>query len=243
MQAKAKRKARTTEQVLKEQARQAEAQRGNTAMVKAASAALTVGDNPWLEISTELDKFLGAPLLRFTKQGEFAISDVESIPDGTRCIAHADEITLGWIKWVDGRPAPEPDRHVGRVADKFIPPQRDKLGDDDPRQWEQQDGEPRDPWQFQMTVPVSRLDTGESYQFATGSKGGLACVSKLTRAYGRRTQEEKPPGLPIVELKADSYKHRTYGKIFTPSMVIVGWTDGSGKPLSRADDLNDEIGL
>jgi hypothetical protein len=242
MQAKTKRKARTTERVLKEQAEQAAAQRGNTAMIKAGSTALTVDDNPWLEISAELDKFLGAPLLKFTKQGEFAISDTESIPDGTRVVAHADEITLGWIKWVDGRP--DPGRHVGRVVDKFVPPQRGELGDDDPRQWEMQDdGTRRDPWQFQMTVPISRLDTGESYQFATSSKGGLACVGKLTRAYGRRVQEEKAPGLPIVELKAEHYKHRTYGKIFTPSMIIVGWTDSGGKPLSLADDLNDEIGI
>jgi hypothetical protein len=242
MQAKPKVKARTTEQVLKEQAEQAKAQRGNTAIVRATSNALTVDDNPWMEIGAQLDKYLGAPLLKFTKQGEFAISDVESIPAGTQCIAHADEITLGWVKWVDGRPDPE-QRHVGRVADKFVPPQRKELGDLDPLQWELQDGEPKDPWQFQMTVPVTRLDTSETYQFTTGSKGGLACVGKLTRAYGRRVQEEKAPGLPIVELKADSYKHRLYGKIFTPSMIIVSWTDAGGKPLPLSGDLNDSIGF
>jgi hypothetical protein len=246
MQPKPKAKVRTTEQVLKGQAEQAKAeqaraQRGNTAIAKAVSSALALGDNPWREIGAELDKYLGWPLLKFTKQGEFAISDVENILAGTRCIAHADEITLGWIKWVDGRPD---ERRVGRVADKFVPPQRSELGDDDPRQWElQDDGTRRDPWQFQMTVPISRLDTGETYEFATSSKGGLACVGKLTRAYGRRVQEEKTPGLPIVELKADHYKHRTYGKIFTPLMIIVGWTDGDGKPLPLANDLNDEIGF
>ena len=68
-------------------------------------------------------------------------------------------------------------------------------------------------------------------------------MSRLTRAYGRRVQDEKVPGLPIVELRADHYRHRTYGKIFYPVMHIVGWTGVDGKPLPVADDLNDEIDM
>jgi hypothetical protein len=232
-----KRKVRTVEDVRKGQLEQAEK---TTALAKAGVNALAVDTgNPWIEIAAELDKFIGAPLLKFTKQGEFAISDIDNIPDGTRCVAHADEIDLGWVKWVDGRPE---DRRVGRVADKFVPPKRDDLGDNDPQQWElQDDGTRRDVWQFQMSVPITRLDNQETYRFTTGSKGGLACIGKLTRTYGRRVSDEKVPGLPIVELKADHYKHRTYGKIFTPSMIVVGWTGEDGKPLSLAEELNDEL--
>lgn len=104
-------------------------------------------------------------------------------------------------------------------------------------------GSRRDPWQFQMSVPITRLDTQETYRFTTGSKGGLACLGKLTRAFGRRVQDEKVPGLPVVELKADHYKHRTYGKMFTPSMTVVGWTGSDGKPLSLAEDMDDEVGF
>ena len=238
-----KRKARTAEDVLKDQQRQADAQRGNTAVVKKAENALTPDEsNPWIEISAELDKFLGAPMCKFTKQGEFSISDIDNIPAGTRCIAHADQISLGWQRWEDGKPV---ERRIGLVADKFVPPQRNELGDTDERQWElQDDGTRRDPWQFQMTLPITRLDAGgETYNFTTGSKGGLACVNRLTRAYGRRLRDEKVPGVPIVELKADHYRHRTYGKIFYPVMNIVGWTGADGKPLSMSDDLNDSIDI
>jgi hypothetical protein len=232
-----KRKIPTPQDIRKQQARQADK---STALAKAGANALAVAsDNPWIEVGAQLDRFIGAPLLKFTKQGEFAISDVDNIPDGARCVAHADEIDLGWVRWSDGKPE---DRRVGRVADKFIPPPRSELGDDDERQWDvQDDGTRRDPWQFQMSVPVTRLDNGETYRFVTGSKGGLACLGKLTRAYGRRVQDEEVPGLPVVELKADHYKHRTYGKIFTPLMVVVGWTSESGKPLSLAEDMNDSI--
>jgi hypothetical protein len=238
---------RSVQDVIKQQEADAQAERaraqGSTALVKASANAVATGDvaNPWAEISTEIDKFVGAPFLKFSKQGEFEVSDTETIPDGTKVIAHVDEVELGWQKWVDGRPV---DRRVGRIADKFIPAQRSALGDTNEQMWElQDDGTRRDPWQFQMTLPVTRLDNGERYDFSTSSRGGLGCVNRLVRDFGRRVRDEKVPGKPIVTLKADFYKHRKYGKIFVPTMPVVNWTGPDGKPLSAAADLNDEIPL
>jgi hypothetical protein len=75
-----KRKVRTTEQVLKEQ--KAQAVRDLT-VAPAASTALSASGNCWLEIGTELDKYLGLPLAKFSKQGEYAINDIDTIPTGT----------------------------------------------------------------------------------------------------------------------------------------------------------------
>jgi hypothetical protein len=235
-----KRKVRTTEDILKEQKADAERDR-KRAVVPAATTALSAGGaNNWLEIGAELDKYLGAPLAKFTKQGEYAISDIDTIPLGSRAIARTDLIELGYVKWADGKPTG--DRKVGLVADGFVPPPKDKLPDRDESQWEIQDnGERRDPWSFQMSVPITRLDAGgETYQFTVGSKGGLRCLSALTRTYGKRVAEKKP-GLPIVELQSDSYKHRVYGKIFFPVMHVVGWTGADGKPESISADLSDAI--
>ena len=235
-----KRKVRSTEEILKEQ--KAQAARDAKAVAFLASTTLSTGgvNNNWLEIGAELDKYLGAPLLKFTKQGEFAISDIDTIPNGTRCIAHCDLMELGWVKWADGKPTG--DRKVGLVVDGFIPPKREDLPDRDETTWEiQDDGTRRDPWSFQMSVPITRLDAGgETYQFTVGSKGGLRCLSALTRMYGKRIAEKKS-GLPVVELQADSYKHRTYGRIFFPVMHVVGWTGADGKPESLSVDMNDEI--
>jgi hypothetical protein len=94
-----------------------------------------------------------------------------------------------------------------------------------------------------MSVPITRLDAGgETYTFTVGSKGGLRCLSALTRAYGKHVADGKA-GSPVVELKADSYKHRQYGKIFFPTLPIVGWTDAGGRPQTLAEDLNDEVNL
>jgi hypothetical protein len=195
--------------------------------------------NPWIEIASELDKFVGAPFLKFTKTGEFAISDTDLVPNGTRCIGHIDQAEFGWRKWQGGKPI---DPRMGRVADGFVPPQRHELGDTDERRWETDDqGQRRDPWQFCASVPLTRL-TGESYLFSVSSKGGLRAVNSLIRAYGTRiAQKGKDAGLPVVELQPGFYKHRTYGKIFFPDLKVVNWLDENGKPLSLKGEMEDEV--
>jgi hypothetical protein len=237
----AKKKHRTTEDVLREQEAQAKAARENALTVKKGSTALSAdGSNPWIEVSAELDRFIGAPFVRFSKQGEFAISDTETIPAGTRCVAHCEEISFGWRKWLDNKVV---DTRMGLVADRFVPAQRRDLGDTDEDQWEiQDDGSRRDPWQLNASVPLTRLDTGETYLFSVSSKGGLRCINGLTRTYGSRVKAKgEAAGNPIVELQPDSYKHRTYGKIFFPLLHVVGWTDASGKLLSSAELLDDDL--
>jgi hypothetical protein len=237
------RQTRTTEGVLQEQKASAEKARAearsgvsHTAMVRTAGNTLTADSaNPWMEIGAELDRS-NAPYLKLTHTtGEFTVSDVESVPLGTRCIAHIDELELGWLHWEGGKPS---DRRVGRVAEGFVPPKRSELGDDDKQYWEDQD---RDPWQFTMEVPITRLDTGERCKFTTSSGGGKECVGRLSRAYGLRLHAEERPGLPVVELRSDHYRNRYGGRTFKPIMSIVNWTGSDGKPLSVADDLQDEV--
>jgi hypothetical protein len=233
---------RTTEDVLREQEANAERTRAearstvsHAAMVKAATNPLTADSaNPWLEIGARLDRSI-APFMKFTHTtGEFVIRDVEIVPLGTRCIVHINELEWGWLHWQGGKPD---DRRMGHVADGFVPPGRSELGDNDKRYWEDPD---RDPWQFAMELPVTRLDTGETCKFTTGSGGGKECVGRLSRAHGQRLRAEAP-GLPVVELKSDHYKNKHGGRTFKPVMPIVNWTGPDGKPLSVADDLNDEI--
>jgi len=209
-----------------------------TALTRSEARAVALASNPWSKLAAELDTVLGAPVLKYTKDGRFALSESDHVPDGTRCIARVDLIQTGWVKWRENTVA---DRRMGAVADSFVPPARDALGDLEEGDWETQpDGSKRDPWQFQMVLPIMRLDTDETFNFTTGSKGGLNAVSKLIRTYGNRLARREG-GLPIVELKADFYKHRVYGKIYFPQFVITSWTDDDEKPQSVEKDLNDEV--
>ena len=234
-----KRKIPTTAEVLAQQKRDHEKPPAkSTAVAKPATTDLAVPDNPWMEVSNVLDQFVGAPRLKFTKDGEFAISDTETIPAGTRCIAHVDALEFGWVKWADNQPV---ERRSGRVADRYKPVPRSELGDLDETQWEiQPDGTRRDPWQFQARLPLTRLDTDETLDFTTGierrAARGRSAVAGVRQA--RRQAAEEPADRRAA---AGHYKHRQYGKIYVPALHIVGWTDDDGVPLSTAADLNDEI--
>ena len=57
-----------------------------------------------------------------------------------------DELSTGWVRWGDNKPV---EHRIGRVIDKFVPPQRRELGYDNKDDWPADDrGEVRDPWQF-----------------------------------------------------------------------------------------------
>src|SRR5215475_10546987 len=99
-----------------------------TEMTKTTPGAVALPSNPWSALATELDKYIGAPLLKFTKDGQFALSDTDSIPDGIQCVARVDLVQTGWVKWRDGLIEK---KVIGAVADGFVPPARDTLGDID----------------------------------------------------------------------------------------------------------------
>jgi hypothetical protein len=209
--------------------------------VRKTGARVATAGNPWSQLALELEKHLGASTLKFTKDGVFALSETESVPDGTKCVARVNLVQTGWKKWLENLV----ERTViGAVADGFVPPTRAALGDTDENRWDRDaSGTPRDPWRFCMVLPVTRLDTDETVNFVTGSKGGLNAVNKLIRTYGTRVARGQT-GLPVVELKADFYKHREYGKIYYPKFLVTTWTDdGGGKPLPIDKDLNDQIPL
>jgi hypothetical protein len=233
-------KVRTTQDILKEQEKQANAAREKALPVKREGSSMLVADssNPWLELGNSLQDVLGLPRLKFPKEGgKYAISESESIPLGTRAIAHADKIELGWKHWKDNQCI---DTRWGRLADKFVPPPEDELPDNEPIA--QSDGTSRKPWQFSMKMPVTIMDAGrQTYDLTVTAKSAFDAIRGVSHAYGKRRQEGKTE-CPIVELKGDRFWSRNYHTwVQFPVLEIVGWASLDGKPLSIADDLQDAI--
>jgi hypothetical protein len=160
-------------------------------------------------------------LLKFAK-GEFLLgTDADVVPEGALYTVAADMTLTGWIRWKGGKPV---EHKLVRIASGQTPFRREDLGHDDTALWEtDSNGEPRDPWQQAIYVPVMNAD-GEVSTFTTGSKSGLKSVNRLLRRYATHAARH-PEVYPLVKLKKDFWVHqdRSIGKIFFPDFEPAGW--------------------
>ena len=95
----------------------------------------------------------GGPLLKFKKDEHFVLG-ADKVPEGTEYIAFPQEVRKGWSKFEDKKLVEE---KSGKPVLGFVLPERDELGDNDPKKWPKNaGGQPTDPW-----VKQSFLATGE----------------------------------------------------------------------------------
>jgi len=142
--------------------------------------------------------------------------------NGAELLALVDRLAVGWTKWIDRRPV---DYRVGFVSEGFRPPRRQDLDMQNENQWpENFSGNPKDPWQFGMHLPLFDESKAEQYIFTTQSQGGRNAIAALAEAYADKRASGKNE-LPMVELGTDSYDHRSYGSVDIPLLNILGWKE------------------
>jgi hypothetical protein len=66
-------------------------------------------------------------------------------------------------------------------------------------------------------------DEGVQVLYKANSHGGRKAYAALLQSVVARITAGEKQCMPLVELKGDSYAHKTYGKIFNPVIEIVGW--------------------
>lgn len=173
--------------------------------------------------------------LKFSK-GEWLLGqNDDEIPLGRRLVANMHDLSIGWIRWADGKPA---DRRMGLLAAGFRAEPRDSLGYTDQSDWEtDDDGKPQDPWTFTNELPMADPETGEQMTFAASSKGGIGGIGNLCKAYGKEYRQREGM-VPVIELARDSYVHPKYKKLYVPVLPIVDWmaNDGVPQPAPKSDD-------
>jgi hypothetical protein len=179
----------------------------------------------------------GGTFLKFNKGDWVKGQNDTEVPAGTKVVANMNELSVGWIRWSDGKPA---ERRLGLLVQGYKAEPRDALGYTDQTLWEtDNDGKPQDPWTFTNELPVAVLDDGETLTLSMSSKGGIGAIGSLCKAYSNGRKEH--PGLvPVLSLDRDSYQHPVYKKVHVPVLSIVDWIDNDGVPKPTADETSDE---
>jgi hypothetical protein len=158
----------------------------------------------------------GGRIIKFSKDGHWIAGLDEENLDGCKMLADMDNLAVGWRKWKDSKIVAN---DVGFVRDNFIPKERNELDEVNEATWPKNNsGLPNDPWQWAYYLRFIDED-GNIYMWTASSSGARRCIGELSRQYRRKLTN------PIVELSAGSYKHRQYGKINTPVLKVVDWSD------------------
>jgi hypothetical protein len=166
-------------------------------------------------------------LLKFV-QGDFlAGQEKREIPLGTQLVAKMDTLYIGFQRWENNQLT---EQRMGLVAEGFVPPKRSELGNLDPEYWERDDeGRPRDPYQFTNQLVMTNLGNEEVFTFATTSRGGLGAIGELSKTYGKHLRQH-PDEDPLIELDGGSYQHpiKSRGRIKFPIFRVVDWVATNG---------------
>jgi hypothetical protein len=165
---------------------------------------------------------IAGTILKFVKGDFFAGKENVPVPLGTRLVVNLDLLSIGYLCWKGGKVV---DARMGFVSQNFRPPPRHQLGDNDSEMWELDDqGVPRDPWQYTVRIQLADPETGEVSTFSASSTGSRGAIDKLCKAY-LVAQPRHPAEWPIIVLGVDSYQHsnKAYGRIKFPTFKIVGW--------------------
>lgn len=204
------------------------------------------GRNAFEEYAQQMQQSsIRGTLIKFNK-GDWVDGQNELLDENMELVANMDQLMTGWIKWQDQRPV---EQIMGPVIERYIPPRRNTLGDENQDEWEvDNQGRPQDPWQFTnvivMKEPGQDPTDDNLYTFSTGTKGGLGALGQLCAIYGQQIRGEHEDDYPIVALKADSYMHREYGRMKVPVFEVVGWEPKeqfeAGAAGSAAQGVEDE---
>lgn len=187
------------------------------------------GDNFSLAAEASTGSAITGERLRFSK-GLYLIGrgDSAQLSAGTKL--RVLDVAAGWVKFFDGKVV---DQRMG-----YPLCERGDLDDNDPEDWPSgYDGSPSDPWSNQRYLYLVDPVSGAEFTFITSSWGGRAAVEALARQVHIK-RGAAPGAVALVQLDTAYKKSAKYGNIPSPKFVVVGWTDGDGRPIAENANSN-----
>lgn len=154
-------------------------------------------------------------LLRLLKSGfwVYGADDTEVEENSTWAINPAS-LQHGFVAWKDGE----------LVGEKMVPIVQPPIDvntlDNVGAQWKAQVS-------FDLQC-MSGEDTDTVVSYKVTSVGGLRASQKIINAILKQITAESSKIVPVVTLETDSYKHKEYGRIYTPELNIQKWLTMDG---------------
>jgi hypothetical protein len=157
--------------------------------------------------------------MRFTKFGEWMFgTDNTEVEEGSIWAVNPTGFTHGFIAWDQENTSKGPTGEV-MVSATLPMPLQESL--------------PAVTGSWAKCVGIQLRctngeDEGLQVVFKSSSTGGRKAYADMVQAVVAQLGKDPATPVPLVSLEADSYAHKTYGKIFTPKIVIVGWAGMDG---------------
>ena len=161
--------------------------------------------------------------LKMTKQGEWLYGGDETEVDAESFfVIDPNSYAQGYVAWYDGELINEVMTSAAQtpptLADLPALPDKPKTIAD-----------PKGcVWASQVAFALKGVEgpeEGVQLLYKVSSKGGIGAIKDLLSTIINRGKSGKPDICPIVGLDNTSYKHKKYGKIFTPVLTVDEWVD------------------
>jgi hypothetical protein len=161
--------------------------------------------------------------LKMTKIGEWVYGSGETeVGSDSAFVIDPMSYAQGYVAWYDGELIDEQMAAAGAppilLADlpalPTLPPTKD---DPNGAQWAPQVA-------FALKG-IEGAEDGVQLLYKVSSKGGRGAIAELLSKIIARGKAGEGDVCPIVLLETTHYKHKKYGKIFTPVLTVDEWTD------------------
>ena len=165
---------------------------------------------------------------KMTKFGEFVYgADNTEVEEGSHWAVNPTGFQHGFVAWGNAQHGTE-GQNVGEV---MVPATS-------PMPLESELPDVKGSWSKAVAIQLrctNGEDEGVQILFKSNSLGGRKAYAAVLQAVVGKIQAGEAECVPLVEMNAESYEHKTYGKIFNPVFEIVGWATMDGEKAEEPD--------
>ena len=155
--------------------------------------------------------------LKLSKEGEWVHGEKEEeVDEDDEFIIHPLSYQYGAVAFADNEFVDE--KLVSAFGNDPIP-----VPEDLEKEFPIDKVQANDGWKAQHGIMLMNVKGGPRIVYKTSSVGGIRALERLIGEVGKRMETNQDSFFPRVKLDVSFYKHKKYGKIYTPVLKIVAW--------------------